>query len=187
MVLSENWELHMADVKGTAGKDTYKVKTGEFYYGLDGDDVISFEKGGIAEGGQGNDLITVPTNFSISDAIICYWSGVNAIFVDLESGFALDGLGTRDTLVNVHNVHGFKQNGDIGYGSSSEDNFHLSPWTNQKGKIFIDGRGGYDSVTIGIVQSRGQGELVLQVSSDARKIIAYQSNFPEFIFELNNI
>ena len=177
----------MADVKGTPGKDTYKVKPGEFYYGLDGDDVISFEKGGIAEGGQGNDLITVPSNFSISDAIVCYWSGVNAIFVDLESGYALDGLGTRDTLVNVHNVHGFKQNGDIGYGSSLEDNFHLSPWTNQKGKILIDGRGGYDSVTIGIVQSRNQGELVLQVSSDARKIIAYQSNFPAFIFELNNI
>jgi hypothetical protein len=177
----------MADVKGTSGKDTYKVRAGEFYYALDGDDVISFEKGGIAEGGQGNDLITVPINFSISDAIVCYWSGVNAIFVDLESGYALDGLGTRDTLVNVHNVHGFKQNGDIGYGSSLEDNFHLSPWTNQKGKIFIDGRGGYDSVTIGIVQSRSQGELILQVSSDARKIIAYQSNFPAFIFELNNI
>jgi hypothetical protein len=177
----------MADVKGTAGKDTYKVRAGEFYYALDGDDVISFEKGGIAEGGQGNDLITVPTNFAISDAIVCYWSGVNVIFVDLEIGYALDGLGTRDTLVNVHNVHGFKQNGDIGYGSSLEDNFHLGPWTNQKGKIFIDGRGGYDSVTIDVVQSRKQGELVLQVSSDARKIIAYQSNFPAFIFELNNI
>ena len=35
----------MADVKGTPGKDTYKVRTGEFYYALDGDDVITFEKG----------------------------------------------------------------------------------------------------------------------------------------------
>ena len=172
----------MADVKGTPGKDTYKVRTGEFYYALDGDDVISFEKGGIADGGQGNDLITVPSNFSVYDAIVCFWSGLNPILVDLENGYALDGLGTRDTLVNVHNVHGFKQNGDKGYGSSTDDNFFLSPWTNQQGKIYIDGRGGYDTVEIGLVQSRNQGELVLQVASDGRKVIAFQSNFPEFIF-----
>jgi len=177
----------MADVKGTSGKDTYKVRNGEFYYALDGDDVITFEKGGIADGGQGNDLITVSSNFSIYDAIVCFWSGVNPILVDLENGYALDGLGTRDTLVNIHNVHGFKQSGDKGYGSSTDDNFFLSPWTNQQGKIYIDGRGGYDSVEIGLVQSRNQGELVLQVSSDGRKVIAFQSNFPEFIFELNNI
>jgi len=177
----------MADVKGTPGKDIYKVKPGEFYYGLEGDDVISFEKGGIAEGGQGNDLITVQTNFSIYDAIVCYWSGVNAIFVDLESGYALDGLGTRDTLINVHNVHGFKQNGDVGYGSSTDDHFLLSPWAPQNGKIFIDGRGGYDNVEIGIVKSRAQGELVLKVSTDSRKIIAFQTNFPGFLFELHNI
>jgi hypothetical protein len=177
----------MADVKGTTGKDTYKVRTGEFYYALDGDDVISFEKGGIADGGQGNDLITVPSNFSVYDAIVCFWSGLNPILVDLENGYALDGLGTRDTLVNVRNVHGFKQSGDKGYGSSTDDNFFLSPWTNQQGKIYIDGRGGYDTVEIGLVQSRNQGELVLQVASDGRKVIAFQSNFPEFIFELNNI
>ena len=177
----------MADVKGTTGKDTYKVRTGEFYYALDGDDVISFEKGGIADGGQGNDLITVPSNFSIYDAIVCFWSGVNPILVDLENGYALDGLGTRDTLVNVHNVHGFKQSGDKGFGSSTDDNFFLSPWTNQQGKIYIDGRGGYDNVEIAIDKSRNQGELVLIISADVRKVTAYQSNFPEFIFELNNI
>jgi serralysin len=177
----------MADVKGTPGKDVYKVKPGEFYYGLDGDDVISFEKGGIAEGGQGNDEITVPANFLIYEAIICYWSAKDAIFVDLDAGYALDGLGSKDILINVHNVHGFKQSGDKGYGSSGDDNFFLSPYTYQQGKIYIDGRGGYDNVEIGIEKSRGQGELVLTVSADARKVIAYQSNFPGFIFELNNI
>ena len=117
----------MADVKGTAGKDTYKVKTGEFYYGLDGDDVISFEKGGIAEGGQGNDQITVPVGFLIYEATICYWSAKDAILVDLDAGYALDGLGSRDTLINVHNVHGFKQSGDKGYGSSGVCIFSLNP------------------------------------------------------------
>ena len=177
----------MADVKGTPGKDIYKVRTGEFYYALDGDDVITFEKGGIADGGQGNDLITVPSNFSIADAIVCFWSGVNPILVDLENGYALDGLGTRDTLVNVHNVHGFKQSGDKGYGSSTDDSFFIGPWANQQGKIYFDGRGGYDNVEISIDKSRAQGELVLTISADARKVIAYQSNFPGFIFELINI
>ena len=177
----------MADVKGTPGKDIYKVKPGEFYYGLEGDDEISIDSSGIAEGGPGNDLISVLAGLPLQNAIICYWSATAAILVDLEAGFADDGLGTRDKLVNVHNVHGFKQSGDKGYGSSTDDNFFLSPWTNQQGKIYFDGRGGYDNVEIAIDKSRAQGELVLTISADARKVIAYQSNFPGFIFELNNI
>ena len=177
----------MADVKGTPGKDIYKVKPGEFYYGLEGDDEISIDSGGIAEGGPGNDLISVLAGLPLQNTIICYWSATAAIFVDLEAGYAEDGLGTRDKLINVHNVHGFKQSGDKGYGSSGDDNFFLSPYTNQQGKIYFDGRGGYDNVEIAIDKSRGQGELVLTISADARKVIAYQSNFPGFIFELNNI
>ena len=177
----------MADVKGTPGKDVYKVKPGEFYYGLEGDDEISIDSGGIAEGGPGNDIISVLAGLPLQNAIICYWSATAAIFVDLEAGYAEDGLGTRDKLVNVHNVHGFKQSGDKGYGSSGDDNFFLNPYTNQQGKIYFDGRGGYDNVEIAIDKSRAQGELVLTISADARKVIAYQSNFPGFIFELNNI
>ena len=177
----------MADVKGTPGKDIYKVKPGEFYYGLEGDDEISIDSSGIADGGPGNDLISVLAGLPVQNAIISYWSATAAILVDLEAGFADDGLGTRDKLVNVHNVHGFKQSGDKGYGSSTDDNFFLSPWTNQQGKIYFDGRGGYDNVEIAIDKSRAQGELVLTISADARKVIAYQSNFPGFIFELNNI
>ena len=47
------------------------------------------------------------------------------IFVDMEAGYALDGFGSRDTLVNVHQVHGFKQDGDKGFGSSADDGFFL--------------------------------------------------------------
>ena len=48
----------MADVKGTAGKDVYTVKKGENYDALEGDDEITFEKGGTGQGGPGNDKIT---------------------------------------------------------------------------------------------------------------------------------
>jgi serralysin len=177
----------MADVKGTPFKDIYKVKQGEFYYGLEGDDVITLEKGAIAEGGPGNDSISVPADFNIYDAIICYWTAINPILVDLEKGYALDGLGYRDTLVNVHNVHGFKQPGDKGYGSSGNDHFFIGPWIFKEGKIEIDGRSGLDSVEIAIIKDRNQGELILSVSTDGRKVIAYQSNFPGYIFELTNI
>jgi len=182
----------MADIKGTAGKDIYTVKSGDNYDALEGDDELSFEKGGTAQGGPGNDKITVPDGFSRYDATVWYWSSPKAIYVDLEAGYALDGHGTRDTLINVHNVHGFKQDGDQGYGSTTDDAFWLSPWTwnyqkGQKGLILIDGREGKDQVTLGLSPKNNQGDLILQVSSDARKVIAYHTNSPNLIYELRNI
>ena len=94
----------MAEVKGTSGKDFYTVKNGENYEALEGDDEITYEKGGTAQGGAGNDKMTVPDGFSKYDATVWYWSSPKAIYVDLEAGYALDGYGTRDTLINVHNV-----------------------------------------------------------------------------------
>ena len=181
----------MANVKGTSGKDFYTVKNGENYDALEGDDEITYEKGGTAQGGAGNDKMTVPYGFSIYDATVWYWSSPKAIYVDLEAGYALDGYGTRDTLINVHNVHGFKQDGDQGYGSAGDDAFWLGPWTwnyqsGQKGLILLDGREGIDQVTIGLSPKSNQGDLVLQVSSDARKLIAYQTNSPGFIYEVRN-
>jgi serralysin len=182
----------MADVKGTAGKDFYTVKKGETYDALEGDDEITFEKGGTAQGSAGNDKITVPDGFSKYDATVWYWSSPKAIYVDLEAGYALDGYGTRDSLINVHNVHGFKQDGDQGYGSAGDDAFWVGPWTwnyqnGKKGLILIDGRGGSDQATLGLYPKNNQGDLVLQVSSDARKVIAYQTNSPGLIYELRNI
>jgi hypothetical protein len=182
----------MAEVKGTSGKDFYTVKNGENYEALEGDDEITYEKGGTAQGGAGNDKMTVPEGFSKYDATVWYWSSPKAIYVDLEAGYALDGYGTRDTLINVHNVHGFKQDGDRGYGSSGDDAFWLGPWTwnyqgGQKGLIVLDGREGNDQVTLGLSPKSNQGDLVLQVSSDARKVTAYQTNSPGFIYELSNI
>ena len=177
----------MADIKGTVGIDIYTVKSGDNYDALDGDDELTFEKGGIVQGGPGNDKITVPVGFSKWDAKVWYWSSNSPIYVDLEAGYALDGFGTRDTLINVHHVQGFKQDGDKGYGTSDEDLFWVGPWNIKKGLIFIDGRGGIDQVTLGIYPKNNPGELVLQVSADARKVVAFQTNTPGFLYEFRNI
>jgi len=177
----------MADIKGTTGKDIYTVKKGDNYDALDGDDELTFEKGGTAQGGPGNDKFTVPAGFTKWDATVWYWSSNSPIFVDMEAGYALDGFGSRDTLVNVHQVHGFKQDGDKGYGSSADDGFFLGPWNIKQGLISIDGRGGIDNVTIGVQSRDNRGKLVVQVSADARKIVAFHENSPNFIYELKNI
>ena len=178
----------MAEIKGTPGKDIYTVKSGDVFNGQEGDDEITFEKGGAAQGDSGNDTFTVPKTFTnIWDAQVRYWSSGSPIFVDLEAGYALDGFGGRDTLINVHNVHGFKQDGDKGYGSSGADLFWVGPWDVSQGLIFVDGRGGYDQVTLGIYPNRNPGDLVLQVSADARKVIAYQTKNPGFLYEFRNI
>ena len=177
----------MANIKGTAGKDIYTVKSGDNYDALEGDDELTFEKGGTAQGGPGNDKITVPVGFSKWDATVWYWSSNSPIYVDLEEGYALDGFGGRDTLINVHQVHGFKQDGDKGYGSSGDDLFWVGPWNRPQGLILIDGRGGSDQVTLGIYPNNNPGELVLKVSADARKVVAYQTNTPGFLYEFRNI
>ena len=177
----------MANIKGTAGKDIYTVKSGDNYDALEGDDELTFEKGGTAQGGPGNDKITVPVGFSKWDATVSYWSSNSPIYVDLEEGYALDGFGGRDTLINVHQVHGFKQDGDKGYGSSGDDLFWVGPWNRPQGLILIDGRGGSDQVTLGIYPNNNPGELVLRVSADTRKVVAYQTNTPGFLYEFRNI
>ena len=79
----------MADIKGTSGKDFYTVKNGERYDALEGDDELTFEKGGTAQGGPGNDKITVPVEFSKWDATVWYWSSNKPIFVDMEEEIQL--------------------------------------------------------------------------------------------------
>ena len=57
----------MADIKGTTGKDIYTVKKGDNYDALDGDDELTFEKGGTVQPGPGNDKITVPVGLFFGD------------------------------------------------------------------------------------------------------------------------
>ena len=176
----------MAEIRGTPLKDIVTVKSGDTFHGEDGDDEITLLESATGQGLAGNDTIIVAPG--VRWASVWYWWSPNSIYVDLEAGYALDGFGTRDTLVNVHSVDGFNRNGDKGFGSSGNDSFFMgSNWQKQPGSVYIDGRGGFDRVTIGYTPSENFGPVVVQVSPDGRVIKAYNSNYPNFIYELHNI
>lgn len=179
----------MAEIRGTAGKDVVTVKQNDRYFGEGGDDTITIEAGGTGQGMAGNDTLIVPKGVVANQwASVWYWDSPSTIYVDMEAGYALDGYGGRDTLINVHNVHGFQRNGDKGYGTSDTDYFYLgSNWSRQPGLVYIDGRAGYDKAFIGYKASDNFGPLVLQVSVDARTIKVFNQNYPDFIYELHNI
>ena len=106
----------MANLKGTTGKDVVTVKSGDTFEGGTGDDEITLQSGTTAAGDEGNDIFKLALGVSGNSVTLWYWSSYNAIYVDMEAGFALDGFGGRDTFVGFHQVHGFKNNGDKGFG-----------------------------------------------------------------------
>lgn len=176
----------MAEIRGTPQKDVVTVKSGDTYHGEEGDDDITLLNGSTGQGNAGNDKITVAVDANW--ATVWYWNSPGVIYVDLEAGYALDGYGTRDTLINVHHVDGFNRNGDKAYGSSTEDTFFVgSNWSRQPGSVYIDGRGGIDRVTMGYKASDNFGQVVVQVSLDNRVIKVYNANYPSFIYELHNV
>ncbi len=180
----------MANLKGTSGRDVFVITGPDYYDALEGDDEVTIKaEWGTAQGGPGNDLIIVDPSIRPQTATVHYWSSNRAILVDLEQGYALDGFGGRDTLINVRSVHGFKQPGDQGLGSKDADYFWLGPWKNQRsGLIAIDGRGGSDSVTISWQSADPDcGQLIVVASPDKRLIRAWHEKTPGFIYELRNI
>ena len=168
----------MAEIKGTSLKDVVTVKRGDIFLGQEGDDEITLEEGSTGQGMEGNDVLKLMPGANW--ATVWYWSSPSTIFVDLEAGYALDGYGTRDTLINIRNVHGFSRDGDKGYGSSGDDFFNLGPnWNKKAGTVFIDGRGGNDQAGMSYTAD-GFGTVVLNVSADGRKLQAFYSNYPSF-------
>jgi iron complex outermembrane receptor protein len=134
----------------------------------------------------GNDTLTLLPGAGW--ATVWYWSSPNTIFVDLEAGYALDGYGTRDTLINIRNVSGFGRDGDKGYGSSGDDFFSSGPnWSRKPGAVFIDGRGGKDHASMSYTPRDNFGEVVVRVSADGRKVQSFYANYPNFVYEFKNI
>ena len=176
----------MAEIKGTPQKDVVTVKSGDTYHGEEGDDEITLLEGSTGQGNAGNDKITVADNAKW--ATVWYWWSPGVIYVDLEAGYALDGYGSRDTLINVHNVHGFQRNGDKGYGTAIADSFYLgSNWERRPGSVYIDGKGGIDQVGMGYNPNENFGPVVVNVSADGRLVKIHNANYPSFVYELHNI
>jgi len=177
----------MANIKGTTGKDVVTVKSGTTFEGDAGDDEITLESGSTASGDAGNDVFKLAPGVSGNSVTLWYWSSQNAIYVDLEAGFALDGFGGRDTFVGFHQVHGFKNNGDRGFGTATTDDFYLgAPWRDVASLVYLDGRGGEDKATLGLPDT-GMNNIVLSLSNGGATARFYLTSFPNAIYQLDNI
>jgi hypothetical protein len=177
----------MQDIKGTEGPDKVVVKAGDRFRGEGGDDHITLIEWATGEGGPGNDTLIADPSGRHAQATAWYWSSSNPILVDMGEGYALDGFGGRDTLINIHNVHGFKRDGDKGFGSALDDRFWIGPWRGHNGLIQIDGREGSDFVTIGLNENSQMGVPVFQTSADGRFVRVHMSNQPGLVMELRNV
>ena len=177
----------MQDIKGTDGPDTVIVQGRDRFRGEGGDDHITLMEWATGEGGPGNDTLIGDPSGRHGQATAFYWSSWNPILVDMGEGYALDGFGGRDTLINIYKVDGFKRDGDQGFGSALNDRFWVSPWQGHNGLIQIDGRGGSDLVTISVQHNSNQGSVVFQVSADGRLVRAHLSNQPGLVMEIRNV
>ncbi|MES2297742.1 MAG: DUF4214 domain-containing protein [Pseudomonadota bacterium] len=167
---------------GTDGADTVTrngIAPGNLwvhYYGKAGDDKITWSNGQVI-GGAGNDTIIRAADDQ-SGVFAAYWDSPAGIYVDLQAGYALDGWGSRDTLVNIRFVSASGNNDTI-YGSSQDDGFNIG-W----GQDYVDGRDGFDTVRMDGVAS----DWNIRVSVDGRSIFITNKQDPTTrSSELHNI
>ena len=162
----------MADLYLSEKDDTYdhvKGKDWTTIRGLGGNDVVFIHGNGKVLGGPGNDVITNDI-FDYVSGGAAYWDSPSAIYIDLEAGYALDGYGSRDTLVNVRDVDTSGHNGDVVLGSSKSDSIWLNGFnwkSRQPGSATIDLRGGSDTVNF---WNSKPADIRVEVSSDGRVI-----------------
>ena len=158
----------MADIRLTANNDTYehaKEKSWSNIYGLAGNDKIIIHGNASVEGGPGDDEI-INDVFTWVAGSVSFWDSPKAIYVDLEAGYALDGHGTRDTLINIREVSTPGRNGDVVLGTSKGDSAWLGGfWQGNVGTATIDLRGGNDIVNI---YDAVQKDFTIEVSLDGK-------------------
>ncbi len=166
----------------TDGNDVYVYDSYDWtdIRGKAGDDKITIRKNGNVLGGPGNDTIVNESGRWIASM---YWDSPAAIYADLEAGYVLDGYGTRDTLVNITNIHTSGHSGDTVFGSSRADNIAVNGFDWSKGTAFVDGRGGIDTVNI----SGNISDYKIVVSSDGRNIVLSKKNYVADLKNIENI
>lgn len=171
----------MSDPKGTEGDDVYDQKALGItdwvtYFGLGGNDTIRMFRGGVTPG-AGNDIIEKYATTNFWDTLsVNYWDAPKGVVVDLAAGYAEDGWGTRDTLINVDNVNTGDADDQL-YGSATDNTF--SPGG---GHNLVDGRGGNDAIVLPWLKGAQVtwDQLTIAVSVDgrtARITSALDSNF----------
>jgi len=157
----------MADIRLTSGDDTYVHPEGSNWvniFGLEGDDHLHVYNNGNLIGGPGNDTLSSVVNSHGYGGYASYWDSPNAIFVDLTAGYALDGWGTRDTLIGITGISASGRSGDVVYGDHHNNQFGINGFW-QAGTAFYDGREGYDTAQI---WDKHLKDFKLWVSADGR-------------------
>lgn len=132
----------MTDYRGTAGNDVIDNRVlnlgpADNLYGEAGDDRLISASMTNLVGGSGNDTLE-----GGGVALAVYWSAIHPVTVDLEAGYALDGEGGRDILINIRGIHGSGQDDRL-LGDGQNNLF----WPNG-GSNYVDGRGGEDLVIL---------------------------------------
>ena len=177
----------MADINLTTGPDTYvqpEAERGQWnnVFGLAGNDTIKLYSG-TAIGGPGNDTLEqlIKPGEPWLRMNVAYWDAGPNLKVNMEEGWAEDGLGGRDTLIGIHGIHGI--NGVHGSsaanawikGSAGDDYY----WPNGGDDTFLGGLG-FDGIDLKWGQFLpGQGmasrnpvlsDLSITVSADGRGV-----------------
>ena len=168
----------MADLYLSEKDDTYEHTKGKEWTtirGLGGNDIITIHGNSKVLGGPGNDVIINDLLDYIGGGA-AYWESPSAIYVDLEAGYALDGYGTRDTLVNVRDIDTSGQDGDVIFGSSKSDSIWLNGfnWKSRKpGNASVDLRDGTDTVNF---WNSSPADIRIEVTADGRTVRLFGSN-----------
>ena len=160
------------EIRLTEGDDLYvwDKTSWAFIYTLGGNDTVKASQGADIELGPGNDtLINVSGNRWVTAT---YHSSPQAVFIDLEAGYALDGFGTRDTLVDIHRVQVPGINGTDLRGSSKEDELWINARDNAV--VVVDGRGGSDTI---VFYSYSSQDFKIDVSLDGRSATFSKGTF----------
>ena len=162
----------MADLYLTEKDDSYEHAKGQSWTNirsLGGNDVITIHGNALVLGGPGNDTI-INDVFDYVSGAVAYWDSPKATFIDLEAGYALDGFGTKDTLVNIRQVHTSGQDGDEIFGTSKSDEIWLNGfnWTSRKpGSANLDLRAGFDTVYF---HNNKPSDFEIKAAADGRTI-----------------
>jgi hypothetical protein len=162
----------MADIYLTEKDDTYDHSKGKEWTtirALGGNDIITIHGNSKVLGGPGNDVITNDVLDYVGGGVV-YWESPNAIYVDLAAGYALDGYGTRDTLVNIREIDTSGRDGDVVFGSALSDVVWLNGFnwkSRQPGSASLDLRGGADSVNI---YDNKPSDILMDASADGRSV-----------------
>lgn len=132
----------MTDYRGTPSNDVIDNRAlnlgpGDNIFGEAGDDhLISVTLTNLV-GGPGNDKLE-----GGGLAMAVYWNAASPVTLDLDAGYADDGLGGRDVLIGIKGAHGSDQD-DRFLGDGNNNIF----WPNG-GVNYVDGRGGEDIVIL---------------------------------------